>query len=47
MVDGQTRNVVTDIDVILSNPEQDMGSLDLGNMSSQSAGTSGQIRDGL
>lgn len=47
MVDGQTRNVVTDIDVILSNPEQDVGSLDLGNMSSQSAGPSGQIGDGL
>lgn len=47
MVDGQTRNVVTDIDVILSNPEQDMGSLDLGNMSSQSADTLGQIGDGL
>ena len=47
MVEGQTRNVVTDIDVILSNPEQDMGSLDLGNMSSQSADTLGQIGDGL
>ncbi len=47
MVDGQVRNAVTDIDVILSNPKQDLGSLDLGNMSSQSAGTSGQVGGGL
>lgn len=30
IIDGQTRNVVTDIDVILSNADQDIGSLDLG-----------------
>ena len=47
MVDGQVRNAVTDIDVILSNPEQDLGSLDLGNMSSQSTGMSGQVGGGL
>lgn len=29
IVDGQTRTVVTDIDVVLSNTEQEIGSLDL------------------
>ncbi|SJN36468.1 MULTISPECIES: type II secretion system minor pseudopilin GspI [Psychrobacter] len=47
IVDGQVRNAVTDIDVILSNPKQDMGSLDLGSMSSQSTGMSGQVGGGL
>ena len=32
IVDGQTRTAVTDIDVIVSNSEQDIGSLDLANL---------------
>ncbi|WP_201594838.1 type II secretion system minor pseudopilin GspI [Psychrobacter vallis] len=44
IIDGQTRNAVTDIDVILSNPEQDIGSLDLGGLG---AGIAGQTGDRL
>lgn len=47
IIDGQTRSVVTDIDVILSNTEQDVGSLDLGRLNSQRAGNSGQARSNL
>lgn len=47
IIDGQTRSVVTDIDVILSNTEQDVGSLDLGRLNGQSAGNSGQARSNL
>ena len=32
MMDGQARPVVTDINMMLSNPEQEIGSLDLGRM---------------
>ena len=32
IIDGQTRNAVTDIDVIVSNAKQDIGSLDLGSL---------------
>ena len=32
MIDGQARPVVTDINMMLSNPEQEIGSLDLGRM---------------
>lgn len=38
IIDGQTGSTVTDIKVVLSNPEQDMGSLDLA--SSNSSGGS-------
>ncbi|ERL54866.1 type II secretion system minor pseudopilin GspI [Psychrobacter aquaticus] len=41
IIDGQTRNAVTDIDVILSNPEQDVGSLDLGGLDANIAGQRG------
>ena len=47
IIDGQTRSVVTDIDVIVSNSEQDIGSLDLGRLNSQSAGVSGQAGGNL
>lgn len=47
IIDGQTRNVVTDIDVILSNADQDIGSLDLGRVSGQSASLLGQAGGGL
>lgn len=47
IIDGQARSVVTDIDVILSNNEQDVGSLDLGRLNSQRAGNSGQARSNL
>lgn len=32
IIDGQVRSAVTDIDVILGNAEQDVGSLDLGSL---------------
>lgn len=32
VIDGQVRSAVTDIDVILGNAEQDVGSLDLGSL---------------
>ena len=32
MMDGQARPVVTDINMMLANPEQEIGSLDLGRM---------------
>lgn len=32
VIDGQTRAAVTDLNVMLSNPEQDIGSLDLGSL---------------
>ncbi|ALF59058.1 type II secretion system minor pseudopilin GspI [Psychrobacter urativorans] len=32
MIDGQARPVVTDINMMLTNPEQEIGSLDLGRM---------------
>ena len=41
IVDGQTGNSVTDISVMLSNAEQDMGSLDLSDMAQGSAGQLG------
>ena len=41
IVDGQTGNSVTDISVMLSNAEQDMGSLDLSGRAQGSAGQSG------
>ncbi len=41
IIDGQTRNTVTDIDVMLSNADQDIGSLDLG------AGAAGQTGERL
>lgn len=47
IIDGQTRSVVTDIDVIVSNSEQDIGSLDLGRLNSQGAGVSGQAGGNL
>lgn len=47
IIDGQTRNVVTDIDVILSNADQDIGSLDLGRVSGQSASLLEQAGGGL
>lgn len=47
IIDGQTRSVVTDIDVIVSNNEQDIGSLDLGRLNSQNAGVSGQAGGNL
>lgn len=47
IIDGQTRNVVTDIDVILSNADQDIGSLDLGRVSDQSASLLEQAGGGL
>lgn len=37
IVDGQARTAVTDIDVILSNAEQDIGSLDLSRLSVSNA----------
>lgn len=47
VIEGRTRPTVTDIDVLLSNTEQDIGSLDLGRLNSQSAGNSGQARGSL
>lgn len=47
IIDGQTRSVVTDIDVIVSNSKQDIGSLDLGRVNSQSIGRSGQAGGSL
>lgn len=47
IIDGQTRSVVTDIDVIVSNNEQDIGSLDLGRVNNQGAGVSGQAGGNL
>lgn len=47
IIEGQTRPTVTDIDVLLSNTEQDIGSLDLGRLNSQNAGSSGQARGSL
>ena len=41
IIDGQTRTVVTDINVILSNAEQDIGSLDLSSLGADIAGQSG------
>lgn len=38
IVDGQTRAAVTDIDVIVSNSEQDIGSLDLANLNPSRGG---------
>lgn len=38
IVDGQTGNTVTDIKVVLSNPEQDVGSLDLASSNSSGGG---------
>lgn len=37
IIEGQTRNTVTDIDVMLSNAEQDIGSLDLSRLDSLGA----------
>ncbi len=45
IVDGQTRTSVTDITVLLSNAEQDTGSLDLSGLST--TGDSGQAGGGL
>lgn len=47
IIDGQTRSVVTDIDVIVSNNEQDISSLDLGRVNNQGAGVSGQAGGNL
>lgn len=44
IIDGQTRTSVTDITVMLSNAEQDTGSLDLSGLST---GNSGQAGSGL
>ncbi len=41
IIDGQTRTTVTDINVILSNAEQDVGSLDLSSLGADIAGQSG------
>jgi len=41
IIDGQTRTAVTDINVILSNAEQDIGSLDLSSLGADIAGQSG------
>ena len=41
IIDGQTRSAVTDINVILSNAEQDIGSLDLSSLGADIAGQSG------
>lgn len=41
IIDGQTRTAVTDINVILSNAEQDVGSLDLSSLGADIAGQSG------
>ena len=41
IIDGQTRTAVTDINVILSNAEQDIGSLDLSSLDADIAGQSG------
>ena len=41
IIDGQTRTTVTDINVILSNAEQDVGSLDLNSLGADIAGQSG------
>lgn len=42
IIDGQTRSTVTDIDVMLSNAEQDIGSLDLGGLGAGNAGQTGE-----
>ena len=44
MIDGQARTSVTDIDVMLSNAEQDTGSLDLGGLSAGATLQSGGDR---
>lgn len=41
IIDGQTRTAMTDINVILSNAEQDIGSLDLSSLGADIAGQSG------
>ena len=41
IIDGQTRTAVTDINVVLSNAEQDVGSLDLSSLGADIAGQSG------
>lgn len=41
IIDGQARTAVTDINVILSNAEQDIGSLDLGSLEKSSFGPAG------
>lgn len=41
IIDGQMRTAVTDINVILSNAEQDIGSLDLSSLGADIAGQSG------
>ena len=41
IIDGQTRTAVTDINVILSNAEQDVGSLDLSSLGADIAGQFG------
>ncbi|MCG3873040.1 type II secretion system minor pseudopilin GspI [Psychrobacter sp. Ps7] len=41
IIDGQTRTAVTDINVVLSNAEQDIGSLDLSSLGADIAGQSG------
>lgn len=41
IIDGQTRTAVTDINVMLSNAEQDIGSLDLSSLGADIAGQSG------
>lgn len=41
IIDGQTRTAVTDINVILSNAEQDIGSLDLSSLGADIAGQFG------
>lgn len=41
IIEGQTRTAVTDINVILSNAEQDVGSLDLSSLGADIAGQSG------
>ena len=41
IIDGQTRTAVTDINVILSNAEQNIGGLDLSSLGADIAGQSG------
>lgn len=41
IIDGQARTTVTDINIMLSNPEQDIGSMDLGSMGSGKSNPAG------
>ncbi len=41
IIDGQARSAVTDIDVMISNEQQDIGSLDLSGLGQGNIGLSG------